>query len=354
MIDVADFFCGCGGTSAGLRKAGMNIVVGIDNDFDSGVTFSKNFPDAEFVLQDIRLLQPYDLVPYLPKNRLRPLLFSACAPCQPFTRQRTRLKTEDDRSSLLDEVHRFVRVFRPEYIFVENVAGLQNFSSEQGPLRRFCDLLKELGYDSGSGILRAQDYGVPQYRRRFVLLASSISCIEWPPAPTHGPDTKHFEFETVWKWIGNLPPIGAGESDPTIPNHRAANLSELNLKRIAHTPPSGGRHDWPEHLMLNCHYAHDGHTDVYGRLHKDKPAAALTTRCISLSNGRFGHPTQNRALSVREAARLQTFDDSFRFEGSLNSMARQIGNAVPVKLAEAFGRYVSEHYERGPLTLGAT
>ena len=353
VIDVADFFCGCGGTSAGLRKAGMNIVIGIDNDPDSGSTFSKNFPEAHFVLQDVKLLQPFDLVPYFPRERLRPLLFSACAPCQPFTRQRTRLKKKDDRSSLLDEIHRFVRVFRPEYIFVENVAGLQKFSSKEGPLRRFHDLLQELGYDTGYGVLRAQSYGVPQYRRRFVLLASSIARIEWPPQATHGPDTENREFETVWKWIGNLPPIKAGESDPNVHNHRAANLSDLNLKRIATTPSGGGRHDWSKDLTLNCHYAHDGHTDVYGRLHKDRPAAALTTRCISLSNGRFGHPTQNRAISVREAARLQTFDDSFRFEGSLNSMARQIGNAVPVKFAEAFGRYVSDHYELAPLIAGA-
>ena len=331
----------------------MNIVVGIDNDPDSGTTFSINFPNADFLLQDIRLLQPYDLNFWLPKNRTRPLLFSACAPCQPFTRQRTWQQKKDDRVSLLDEIHRFIRVFRPEYIFIENVAGLQTFPSDEGPLGRFCTLLKELTYDIGSGVLRAQDYGVPQYRRRFVLLASSLGSIKWPPPATHGPDTQNSEFETVWNWIGNLPPLCAGETDTTFLNHRAARLSPLNLKRITHTPPGGGRNDWPQHLTLDCHSAHNGHTDVYGRLHKDRPAAALTTRCISLSNGRFGHPTQNRALSVREAARLQTFDDSFGFEGSLNSMARQIGNAVPVKFAEFFGKYVFEHYECTSISLGA-
>ena len=353
MIDVADFFCGCGGTSAGLQKAGLNIVLGIDNDPDSGTTFAKNFPNSDFLLQDICSLQPYDLYSYFPKIRVRPLFFSACAPCQPFTRQRTLPKPEDDRSSLLDEIHRFIRVFRPEYIFVENVAGLQNFSSDEGPLGRFFKLLQELAYEVGSGVLRAQDYGVPQYRRRFVLLASSLGHIAWPPAATHGPDTANLEFETVWSWIGNLPPLRAGDSHPTFANHRAARLSELNLERITHTPLGGGRHNWPKHLTLDCHSDHDGHTDVYGRLHKDRPAAALTTRCISLSNGRFGHPTQNRALSVREAARLQTFDDSFSFEGSLNSMARQIGNAVPVRFAEIFGRYILEHYEHSMANVGA-
>ena len=346
MIDVADFFCGCGGTSAGLRNAGLNILVGIDNDFDSGTTFAKNFPEATFILQDIQLLQPYDLYCYFPKMRSRPLLFSACAPCQPFTRQRTTKLGEDGRSSLLDETHRFIRVFRPEYIFIENVAGLQNFRPEEGPLGRFSGLLEELGYTSYSGVLRAQDYGVPQYRRRFVLLASLLGNLEWPPTRTHGPGSPNPQFETVWDWIGTLPPIEAGESHPSIENHRAANLSSLNRKRITATPAGGGRRDWPRELQLNCHEGHTGHTDVYGRLHKDRPASALTTRCVSLSNGRYGHPVQNRAISAREAARLQTFLDEFEFDGSLTSMARQIGNAVPVKFAEAFGKHILyQHFD---------
>ena len=155
VIDVADFFCGCGGTSAGLRNASMNIVAGIDNDPEAGASFKKNFPEAEFFLQDIRLLQPYDLHPFLPRERCRPLLFSACAPCQPFTKQRTKKNKADKRVSLLDEFHRFVRVFRPEYVFIENVAGLQHLNSDEGPLGRFNDLLEELGYAKSSGVLRA-------------------------------------------------------------------------------------------------------------------------------------------------------------------------------------------------------
>ena len=344
VIDVADFFCGCGGTSAGLRNVGMNIVAGIDNDPEAGASFGKNFPEAELFLQDIRLLQPYDLHPFLPRERCRPLLFSACAPCQPFTKQRTKKNKTDKRVSLLDEFHRFVREFRPEYVFIENVAGLQHLSSDEGPLGRFSDLLEELGYAKSSGVLRAQDYGVPQYRQRFVLLASLLGKFEWPPKATHGPGTRNTQFETVWNWIGNLPEIAAGEDDPRINNHRAANLSGLNLKRIALTPAGGGRRDWPVELKLPCHEGYTGHTDVYGRLHKDRPAAALTTRCISLSNGRYGHPVQNRAISVREAARLQTFEDSFEFEGSMTSIARQIGNAVPVKFAETFGKHIPDYH----------
>lgn len=350
MIDVADFFSGCGGSSAGFRNAGLNIVLGIDNDPDSSATFRRNFPESESVLQDIRLLQPSDLHPLFSKMRSRPLLLSACAPCQPFTHQRTGRLDKDQRSTLLDEIHRFVRVFRPEYVFLENVAGLQRFRSDTGPLGRFIALLDTLGYKSHSEVLKAQDYGVPQYRRRFVLVASLLGDIEWPPTRTHGPGTANPEFETVWDCIGSLPPIDAGGSDVVVDCHRAARLSELNLERISLTPAGGGRLDWPKRLQLDCHEEHSGHTDVYGRLHKNRPAAALTTRCISLSNGRYGHPVQNRAISVREAARLQTFSDSFTFDGSLTSMARQIGNAVPVKFAEAFGNHIVNHFRNFNMT----
>ena len=353
MIDVADFFSGCGGTSAGMRNAGLNIMVGIDNDRDAGATFQQNFPEAKFILEDIRSLQPYDLFPFFSRQRERPLLFCACAPCQPFTKQRTEKHKSDKRGTLLDEMHRFIRVFRPEYVFIENVAGLQTFCLEDGPLGSFIDLLKELQYKRHFGVLRAQDYGVPQYRQRFVMLASLIADFAWPPIATHGPGTENPGFETVWNWIGNLPRLKAGEASDDVKNHRAANLSSLNLMRIANTPPGGGRRDWPHELRLDCHDGHTGHSDVYGRLHKERPAAALTTRCISLSNGRYGHPVQDRAISVREAARLQTFSDQFEFCGSMTSMARQIGNAVPVRFAEVFGNYVCEHYRQQTHLSGA-
>lgn len=128
-----------------------------------------------------------------------------------------------------------------------------------------------------------------------------------------------------------------------MPNHQAMSLSPRNLARIVATPEGKGRESWPEELRLECHKGREGHSDVYGRMRKDQPAAALTTRCISLSNGRFGHPTQNRAISVREAACLQTFDRNFVFKGPLTSVARQIGNAVPVSLAEQIGHAIVEH-----------
>ena len=227
--------------------------------------------------------------------------------------------------------------YKPEFVFVENVPGLQRLSGEQRVFGRFLAALEELGYKHSHEIVVSQNYGVPQRRRRLVLLASLLGPIEFP-SRTHGPGTPHPEYETVRSWIGDLPPIEAGETHPDIPNHRAAGLAAVNLERIRATPEGGDRRDWPHHLQLQCHLkGYEGHTDVYGRMRWDQPATGLTTRCISLSNGRFGHPEQDRAISVREAACLQTFRLDFVFHGSLRSMAQQIGNAVPVRLAECFG-----------------
>ncbi|WP_455653609.1 DNA cytosine methyltransferase, partial [Phascolarctobacterium sp.] len=180
----------------------------------------------------------------------------------------------------------------------------------------------------------AADYGVTQSRKRLIILAALV---EQPilPLPTHG--TQKTPYSTVGEWINNLPVINAGETSITDPDHCSTNLSELNLKRIKCTPPGGSRENWPDNLKLNCHKNHSGHTDVYGRLDYNKMAATLTTKCISYSNGRYGHPEQNRALSIREAACLQTFPRDFFFTGNLVQKARQVGNAVPPLLAQRIG-----------------
>jgi len=344
-IRVVDFFSGCGGTSAGLRSAGMTPLVGLDSNANAASTFRKNFPEASFIEDDICNVTPEGLSDLVATRRRYPVLFSSCAPCQPFSaHNRARVKRIDKgtKSSLLDEVHRFIRYFNPEYLLIENVPGLQKTSPRTGPFRRLCMLLGELSYWHDLDILRAQDFGVPQYRRRLVLIASRLGRIKLP-TPTHGPGRPH-PYSTVWDWIGGLPRIKAGGIHPTIANHRAMNLSDLNLDRLRCTPEGGGRNDWPKHLQLACHQDHSGHSDVYGRMHKRRPASALTTKCLSLSNGRFGHPTQNRAISGREAACLQTFDRDFMFDGSLTEIGQQIGNAVPVKLAEVLGEAIIDHF----------
>lgn len=341
-VQVVDFFSGCGGTSAGLRQSGMQILMGIDMGRDAAATYELNFPEAHFIRKDIRRVSVSDLAPYLPSQRKRPLLFSACAPCQPFSKQNRCKSESDNRASLLDEFHRFVRHFRPDYIFLENVPGVQRVRPFVGPIGRFLKLLEELEYEYANDVVDFLDYGVPQTRRRFVLIASLRGPIHLPSS-THGARDGQPPHSTVKDWIGDLPPIPAGGHSEKVPNHQAAKLSQLNLKRIASTPEGGDRRNWPDDLVLPCHQGHKGHTDVYGRLQWNGPARTLTTRCVSLSNGRFGHPTQNRALSLREAASLQTFPREFLFEGSFASMAKQIGNAVPVLLARRFGEAINAH-----------
>ena len=343
-IEVVDFFSGCGGTSAGLREAGMKILLGIDQDVEAGSTYRLNFPKAGFICRDIRQISTWELEPYIHRPRHRPLLFSACAPCQPFSKQNREQSASDARATLLDDFLRFVRRFRPDYIFLENVPGIQRIDPSNGPIGRFVRLVERLDYRVVWKVIDALNYGVPQTRRRFVLAASLIGEIGLPEK-THGRSKGLAPPATVGEWIGDLPAIPEGGEDDSVPNHRAARLSPLNKERIAKTPEGGDRRDWPDELVLPCHRDHAGHTDVYGRLRRDRPASTLTTRCISLSNGRFGHPTQDRALSIREAACLQTFPRDFRFSGSLCSMAIQVGNAVPVLLARKVGEMINAHFD---------
>ncbi|MEI7748563.1 MAG: DNA cytosine methyltransferase [Chlorobium sp.] len=353
-IAAFDFFCGCGGTSRGFQKAGIDIVFALDIDQDVKNTFSLNFPDSVFCHKSITNLTSFDLQPVIDKYNDSYKLFCGCAPCQPFTKQKTESPLLDKRKNLLTRFGQIIEEYKPDFVFIENVPGLQKVPThEQGPYPEFKRLLERLEYKMDCGVVAAQDYGTPQLRRRFVLLASK----HWPinlPTPTHG-QSREKPYKTVRDAIEDLPPITAGEEyiDSFIQNHRAANLSELNMMRIkASSPDGGGRNNWPKSLWPDCYSRtnlsgkkHSGHTDCYGRLWWSKPATGLTTRCISYSNGRFGHPEQDRAISIREAARLQGFDDQFQFTGNLNSMAKQIGNAVPVDLSFAMGNHFVKHIE---------
>ena len=348
-VKVFDFFSGCGGASRGFQDAGMDVIFGLDWDLDAARTFRQNFPAAVFEERDIRDVREETVYELASDQKPHALLFCGCAPCQPFTKQNT-IRPEpaqDDRVPLLLEFLRFIRKCTPDFVFVENVPGIQNVCPDSEPLGSFLKGLKECGYsysDPTRASIPLKRYGVPQGRQRFLLLAGLHGPVELPSA-THGPGTGHPEYSTVRDWIGDFPKIRAGETHPEIADHRAAGLSPLNLERIQATPEGGGERDWPRHLRLKCHQGRAGYTDVYGRMSWDKPASGLTTRCISYSNGRFGHPDigQHRAISVREAACLQTFPMDFAFSGNLNSKARQIGNAVPVRLTSLVGRHVLSH-----------
>lgn len=334
MIHVYDFFSGCGGASRGFQDAGFQINLGIDINKFATATFRNNFPNAHVINKDIRKITPADIKPYIIQNDQDKLLFCGCAPCQPFSKQNRQKRESDSRINLLNEFSRFIKYYMPDYIFVENVPGIQQFNLAKSPLNKFLQILDRLHYHHKHKVISAANYGVPQPRKRLILIACLDNEIDFPESH-YGIDRP---YSTVADWISGLPALQAGSVDPHDKDHVAASLSPLNLRRIHATPEGGGRLDWPEELCLECHQNHEGHTDVYGRLAYNEMASTLTTRCISYSNGRYGHPVQDRGISIREAACLQTFPREFTFSGSIAERARQIGNAVPPLLARSIAQ----------------
>jgi DNA (cytosine-5)-methyltransferase 1 len=318
----------------------MDVAFGLDFDSEAAATYRRNFPEAKFIEREITKVAPREVAQAI-GGRAGPMLLCACAPCQPYSGF-GRAEKRDPRRTLLLRLLPFIEHLKPDLMLIENVPGLHAQDAPAGTFARFCKALRTAGFRLTSGVIDCQQYGVPQRRRRLIVMASRLGPIELP-TPTHGRTDGRSPISTVWEWIGDLPPIAAGEHHATVPNHWASALSEINLKRLAATPPGGGRADWPPALTLACHAKHRGHQDVYGRMHADGPAPALTTKCTSISNGRFGHPYQDRPISVREAACLQTFDRDFIFEGGIKSATRQIGNAIPVLLAQAVGEAFMRH-----------
>ena len=339
-IRAADFFCGCGGTSAGLRAAGMDVVFGLDFDADAGETYQRNFPDAAFMQRDIIGVSPRE-VRELIRDGDGPLLLSACAPCQPYS-SFVRQKKGDHRRTLLLRLLPIIERLNPEFVFIENVPGLKAAEAPAGTFTRFCRALRKADYHVDHRVVDCRDYGVPQRRRRLVIVASRLGPINVPDA-THGHSPALQSPSTVWEWIGDLPPVAPGEEHPQVPNHLVSAITDVNLRRLRATPPGGGRADWPARLRLACHKDDSAYSDSYGRMHADASAPVLTTKCTSISNGRFGHPYADRPISVREAACLQTFPRDFVFEGGIRSATRQIGNAVPVLLAQRIGEAFVQH-----------
>jgi DNA (cytosine-5)-methyltransferase 1 len=330
-----DFFCGVGGATIGFQKAGIRVLKGIDIDPTCKDTYEKNCSPSKFIQREIHDLKPEEVLDGIELSTNDRLFFIACAPCQPFSRIAHKSSVD---ASLILAFAEFVRELKPHIIFIENVPGLAD-ASKGHVLRKLLHILEsdELSYECEWNAVDARYYGVPQKRTRFIMLASRIGRIPFPPK-THG---KNLRYVTVEDVISKYPPIKAGETHKDIPNHSARVLSELNLKRIRNIPKNGGsRKDWPRELWLECHKKNSGHTDVYGRMRWKMPAPTLTCKCNSISNGRFGHPTQDRAISLREAAALQTFPDDFIFYGKTTNIARHIGNAVPPLIAEVFGKEV--------------
>lgn len=345
MLKAIDYFCGGGGMSLGLEKAGIRVLAGIDNDERVKLTYTVNHPNSKFILKDISAIEPHSLATELDlKRRDDDLLMVGCSPCQYWSLLNTDKRKSKQTAFLLEYFQKHVEFFQPGYILIENVPGLN--SRNESPLLKFKAFLNSLDYELDDGIINCNDYNVPQKRMRYVLLASRLGTIKLP-----SPSKKaRLVLRDAIGDSKTLKPIPAGHADSTSNYHSSMKLSAVNIKRIQATPHDGGnRLAWKNNneLQLKAYKGKDDHfRDVYARLFWDKPAPTITTKFISYSNGRFGHPTQDRALSVREGAKLQSFPNSYTFLAkSISDAARIIGNAVPPNMARALGKQILRAYD---------
>jgi len=339
MSSVAciDLFCGAGGLTHGLIQAGIPVVAGIDVDEACRFPFETN-NSARFITKDIKGVKPADLKQLYGHAEIRVL--AGCAPCQPFSTYSQRYDTlKSPRWPLLYQFARLIKSARPDVVTMENVPLVE----KHAVFDDFVATLRRLGYEVWQGVVDCAQYGLPQARRRMVILASLIGSIELI-APTHE------KPRTVKDAIGKLPAIEAGSAHEDDTFHMSSRLSDLNLKRIRASRPGGTWRDWPKRLVAECHRKETGRTypGVYGRMTWNDPAPTITTQFYGFGNGRFGHPEQDRGISLREGAILQGFPKDYAFvpEGEpahFKVLGRMIGNAVPVVLGEAIGRSISAH-----------
>lgn len=347
---MIDLFSGCGGVTTGFKAKGFKVLAAVEFDRVTAQTYRLNHPEVALYVKDIRDISPEEIMARCKLGSGQLAVLSVCAPCQPFSKQ-NRYRNADERASLVLEAVRFVEALHPLFLFVENVPGLK-----QNPdiLDRLVGDLEKLDYRvSAPAIVDAVDYGVPQFRKRFILLGTCLDIELRIPEATHASPKEAArlgkkEWLTVRDAFVRLQNLSSGEESNTDPLHKARKHTPLSLERLRHIPHNGGSRDsLPIELQLACHRngRNVGYHDVYGRLDFDRPSNTLTTGCTNFTKGRFAHPTSDRAITPREAARLQTFPDTYRFYGSYEQISTQIGNAVPVKLAEIFAYYFHELWE---------
>jgi DNA (cytosine-5)-methyltransferase 1 len=335
-ISAVDLFCGVGGLTYGLKRGGIPVAAGIDIDRSCQYPYEAN-NDADFVEQDATTLTAKSLRKLFGIADYRVLV--GCAPCQPFSSYSHGLSIKrDERWSLLDSFGKLISEVKPDVVSMENVIEL----ASQPICRRFVNTLRRTGYKVSMHRVRCADFGVPQTRRRLVILASLHGEIKLKKGTA--------TTKTVRDAIGGLEPINAGETSKRDRLHRSADLSSINLARIRASKPGGTWRDWDASIVARCHLKKAGRSfkSVYGRMKWTEPSPTITTQFFKFGTGRFGHPEQNRALSLREGAILQTFPKRYRFVRrgdvvSFQNLGRLIGNAVPVKLGEAIGRSILDH-----------
>lgn len=339
-ISCVDLFCGAGGLTHGFLLEGLSVAAGIDLDPACRYPYERN-NGAAFVKRSVAELAVDEIAPLFEPGAFRVL--AGCAPCQPFSTYSQRYDPRrDGKWGLLYEILRITKGLLPDVVTMENVPTVER----HGVFKDFTCGLRRLGYSVWSDIVECADFGVPQTRRRMVLLASRHGSVEMV-SPTHA------QCRTVQDAIGGMTAIAAGDRSSSDPLHAASRLSPINLVRIRASKPGGSWRDWPVSIIADCHKASSGRTypSVYGRMEWAKPAPTMTTQCHGFGNGRFGHPEQDRAISLREAALLQGFPATYEFVRpgdpvQFSVIGRLIGNAVPVDLGRAIARSILAHLSR--------
>lgn len=338
---VVDLFCGAGALSHGFLLEGFRVLCGFDIDESCQYPFEEN-NKAKFVCKDIAEVDPSEVRAHFKSGG--PKVLIGCAPCQPYSRySRGR---SDPKWLLLNKFAQLAAQVAPDVITMENVPQLLRFNNGS-TFAKFVAVLAGAGYYVRWQVVNCADFGVPQSRSRLVVICSKLG---QPPLP----DRTHAqrEYSTVRDAIGGMPPIDAGCSDASDPLHYASTMAQINLQRIQASRPGGTWSDWPPQLVAECHKKKSGeqYYAVYGRMQWDRPAPTITTKFIGFGNGRFGHPEQDRALSLREGALLQTFPQDYAFVRPeervyITRVSRMIGNAVPVQVARAVAKAIKGHLE---------
>ena len=340
-LSAIDLFCGIGGLSFGLIKSGIKVLAGVDSNSSCKYAFEENVK-GKFIDSDITDVNSQELKNNFWDNNDVKILVG-CAPCQPFSTLTNNVKDKEqsERWGLLNVFIKIIEKTNPTIVSMENVTNLSN----KQIFTDFVIRLRELGYFVSFQNVFCPDYGLAQKRKRLVLLASMFGKIKLIPA-TH----KKENYKTVKDAIGHLPKIKAGEVSKSDPLHRATSLSDINLKRIKASKPNGTWKDWSEDLLLECHKKSSGQSykSVYGRISWDHPSPTITTQFYNYGTGRFGHPSQDRALTIREASILQSFPENYKFYDKesdifISRMGAHIGNAVPVRLGEVIGKSIVQH-----------
>lgn len=350
-LKVVDFFCSGGGMSSGMQDAGIKVIAGIDYDINCKETYEANIQGAKFIHADAFDYTEQQLERELNLQRNDDdLILIGCSPCQFWSIINTDRQKSSRSKSLLNEFRRFVEYFNPGYVIVENVPGVLRRKEESG-LDYFIEWLNQQGYRVHCNIHNVNEYGVPQNRKRLTLIANRISDIELQPVKHEG------EKLTVFDVIGEhngFPKVNAGHKDNTDFMHSVAGLKQINIDRLNLTAKDGGdRMSYvnDELLAPKCHKDDFvNFKDTYGRMWWHRQSPTITTKFFSISNGRFAHPEENRAISIREGAVLQTFPKEYIFKTtSIANTARMIGNAVPPRYATAIGNAIIQNHTDGKI-----